>query len=264
MGPLTVVKVDIGLHPRSEFFFRAIFISVEFFPFHGREERLHYGIVIGNACRGKGLGYIPFLQISAESAGPIVAPLIRVKDQAITNSSGLVSIPKSLFHQLRTVILTNPALNDFPCKQIHDHADEKPFVFQIKTGNITDLDLIWLVHIGGSIDNVPHFSRILCILFFCSLPNAFQPHFTHQSPYILFGSFYSFTFQSCGNLWRPIYLVAVFVHLPDADTQILLPLLIAAVSSFIPENMVIEGSPENIQRFADHSDAVFVFMIKPF
>lgn len=74
MRPLTVVKVDIGLHPRSEFFFRAIFISVEFFPFHGREERLHYRIVVGNACLGKGLGYIPFLQISAESTGTIVAP----------------------------------------------------------------------------------------------------------------------------------------------------------------------------------------------
>ena len=46
MGSLRIIEINIPVYCRSEFPFRAVFISIQFFSFHRSEERLHHRIIV--------------------------------------------------------------------------------------------------------------------------------------------------------------------------------------------------------------------------
>ena len=182
MRSLAVIKVDILVYSRSEFFFRAIFVSIQFFALHGSEERFHHRIVIRHSGFREELCDIPLCQIYTESSGTVVAALVGMENQIFSHISGFVCIFECAFYQLRAVIFANPVCDHLSRKEIHNHTDIELHFIQFEVSNIADPDLIRLVHIKLAIDYILCFSVLIHILLLSALSNAFYPHFSHQLP----------------------------------------------------------------------------------
>ena len=166
MGSLCIIEINISIYRRSEFPFRAVFVSIQFFSFHRSEESLHYGVIIRNARFGERLSNLSSLQIIAKSSRPVVASLIRMEDQTRLRFPGFICHSKSFFNQMCIVAVSNLVGNHPPGVEIHDNTNKVLHLIKAIVGHITHPNLIWSLCCETSLYYVLAFSCFIIMALF--------------------------------------------------------------------------------------------------
>ena len=223
MRSLCIIETNIPVYCRSEFPFRAVFVSIQFFSFHRSEESLHYGVIIRNARFGKRLCNLSSFQIIAKCSRPVVASLICMKNQTWLRLTGFICHSESFFNQVCIVAVPH-LVRDHPSRiQIHYDTNKILHLIKAIVSYITHPNLIWSFCCEVSLYYVLAFSCLIVMTLFRSYPNALQIHLPHKFSNVRNCHCFALIFQNCMNLRSLIYLVAVIIDFPNFGFHHLTP-----------------------------------------
>ena len=143
MRAFLIIKLNIILYCRSEFFFGTVFCTVKLFALHIWKEALHNGIVVWNMRSWKWMCNSELFQIFTERFWSVITPVIGMKNQIFIRLPWFISQLESTFCQLCAVFTAYLISYNLPCIQVDNNTNIIILFVISEAGNIADPDFVW-------------------------------------------------------------------------------------------------------------------------
>ena len=138
MRAFLIIKLNIILYCRSEFFFGTVFCSVKLLPLHIWKEALHNRVVVWNMRSWKWMYNPELFQVFAKSFWSVITPIVSMKNQIFVRLPWLISQLKSAFSKLCAVFFAYLISYHLPCVQVDNNTDIIILFVISKASNIAD------------------------------------------------------------------------------------------------------------------------------